>query len=152
MPDPNCVCHLHHSSRQCRILNPLSKVRPGIQPASSWILVRLVNCWATMGTPKKTFLMKHRQMSSRVHLPGKPSRNSPTNRNTSWQHFHRACAQLQLCIFDLGYWSLIYSPLPSPRLWSFSRKAGVYMTLPKSPAQWLPYGKCSVKGHESIYH
>ena len=24
---PSCICHLHHSSWQCRILNPLSKVR-----------------------------------------------------------------------------------------------------------------------------
>ena len=31
---------LHHSSRQCQILNPL---RPGIKPTSSWILVRFVN-------------------------------------------------------------------------------------------------------------
>ena len=29
-------------------------VRPGIEPASSWILVRLVNCWATKGTPDHT--------------------------------------------------------------------------------------------------
>ena len=27
MPDPSCVCNLHHSSRQHRILNPLSEVR-----------------------------------------------------------------------------------------------------------------------------
>ena len=25
--DLSCVCHLHHSSRQCGILNPLSKAR-----------------------------------------------------------------------------------------------------------------------------
>ena len=27
MPDPSCFCDLHHSSWQCRILNPLSEVR-----------------------------------------------------------------------------------------------------------------------------
>ena len=27
MPDLNCVCDLHHSSRQGQILNPLSKAR-----------------------------------------------------------------------------------------------------------------------------
>ena len=27
MPDPSRVCHLHHSSWQCRILNPLRKAR-----------------------------------------------------------------------------------------------------------------------------
>ena len=26
-PDPSCVCDRHHSSRQRRILNPLSKAR-----------------------------------------------------------------------------------------------------------------------------
>ena len=25
--DLSCICNLHHSSRQCRILNPLSKAR-----------------------------------------------------------------------------------------------------------------------------
>ena len=43
MSDLNCICALHYSSRQCRILNPL---RPGIEPASMlvrsilWMLVR----------------------------------------------------------------------------------------------------------------
>ena len=27
MPEPSCVCDLHHGSRQSRILNPLSKTR-----------------------------------------------------------------------------------------------------------------------------
>ena len=40
MPDPSHVCHLHHSSQQHRILNPLSE--PGIKPASLWILIGLV--------------------------------------------------------------------------------------------------------------
>ena len=29
--------------------------RPGIEPASSWMLVGLVNCWAMMGTPPRVF-------------------------------------------------------------------------------------------------
>ena len=36
-----CVCDLHHSSRQCHILNPLSEA--WIEPMSSWILVRLIS-------------------------------------------------------------------------------------------------------------
>ena len=40
---PSCICNLHHSSRQHWILNPLSWARPGIEPASSWILVRLIS-------------------------------------------------------------------------------------------------------------
>ena len=43
-PDPSHVCDLHNSSWQCQIL------RPGIEPDSSCILVKFVNCWATMGT------------------------------------------------------------------------------------------------------
>ena len=48
-PDPNCVCDLHHSSRQYRILTYW--VRPGIEPLSSWILVRFFKYWAITGTP-----------------------------------------------------------------------------------------------------
>ena len=37
--DPSCVCDLHHSSRQCWILNPLSKARDWIQVLmdTSWV-------------------------------------------------------------------------------------------------------------------
>ena len=31
MPDPNLICDLLHSSRQCRILNPLREARDGTQ-------------------------------------------------------------------------------------------------------------------------
>ena len=43
-------CHSHSNT------GPLTHwVRPGIEPASSWILVRFVNCWATKGTPRVYF-------------------------------------------------------------------------------------------------
>ena len=38
--DPNCICHLHHSSWQCWILNPLSKSRD--QTLVLWILVGFI--------------------------------------------------------------------------------------------------------------
>ena len=41
MQDPSHICDLHHSSRQCRILNPLNK-SSGIEPTSSWMVVRFV--------------------------------------------------------------------------------------------------------------
>ena len=41
MWDLSQVCNLHHSL---------------IEPASSWILVRCINCWAMKGTPKFGFL------------------------------------------------------------------------------------------------
>ena len=40
-PDPSCVCDLHHSSWQHLIPDPL--IEPGIEPASSWILVEFVS-------------------------------------------------------------------------------------------------------------
>ena len=49
MPDLSHICDLPHSSQQCQILNPLSVARA--PPASSWILVGFLTCWATMGTP-----------------------------------------------------------------------------------------------------
>ena len=39
-PDLSCICNLHHSSRQHRILN---WARPGIEPATSWLLVGFVS-------------------------------------------------------------------------------------------------------------
>ena len=41
MPDPSCICDLHHTSRQHWILNPLSEAKD--RTLSSWILVRSVS-------------------------------------------------------------------------------------------------------------
>ena len=40
MPDPSCVCDLHHSSWECQILDPLSEARDWT--ATSWFLVGFV--------------------------------------------------------------------------------------------------------------
>ena len=42
MWDPSCVCDLHHSSWQHRILHPLSG-KPGIESESSWMLIGFVS-------------------------------------------------------------------------------------------------------------
>ena len=52
-PDLSYVCDLHHSSQQCRILNPLSEAR-------DWTHILLDTsqvcyCWATMGTTPNFF-------------------------------------------------------------------------------------------------
>ena len=39
--DPGCICDLHHSSWQCRSLTHWA--RPGIEPVSSWLLVRFTS-------------------------------------------------------------------------------------------------------------
>ena len=41
----------HHNAESCWV----HWVRPGIEPASSWILVGFVICWATTGTPRLHF-------------------------------------------------------------------------------------------------
>ena len=46
--DPSCVCALHHSSRQCQILNPLREARDQTHVLMDMSLVRY--CWATTGT------------------------------------------------------------------------------------------------------
>ena len=54
------VDSLHHShsnmgSEPCLWLTPQFTARPGIEPASSWILVGFFNHWTTMGTPLLIF-------------------------------------------------------------------------------------------------
>lgn len=46
---PSCICDLHHSSWQCSILNPQSKIRDwtGILMDASWVCYY----WAMTGTP-----------------------------------------------------------------------------------------------------
>ena len=54
IPDLGYICDLHCSSRQHMILNPL--IETGVDQASSWILAEFLNCWATMGIPKRLCL------------------------------------------------------------------------------------------------
>ena len=51
MPDLSCVCDVCLSLLQCQIFDP------GIEPASSWILIGFLTHWATMGTPKENLLI-----------------------------------------------------------------------------------------------
>ena len=51
------IYDLYHSSGQYQILKPLSKARDQIHKStSSWILVRIITHWATMGTPFSVLL------------------------------------------------------------------------------------------------
>ena len=47
MPDLSCVCDLHHSSQQRRILSPVSKVRI---KHSDLVLSQICFCCAMMGS------------------------------------------------------------------------------------------------------
>ena len=45
-------CRMSHVLQPSNARSLTHWARPGIEPASSWMLVRFVNCWATTGTPK----------------------------------------------------------------------------------------------------
>ena len=48
MQDPSHICDLHHSSRQCRILNPLSEARD--QTGNLVVTSRILFCCTTVET------------------------------------------------------------------------------------------------------
>ena len=57
MPDLSCICDLHHSSRQCQILNLMSEAREG--PTTSWFPVGFVSAvarWELLVTCFRTSL------------------------------------------------------------------------------------------------
>ena len=62
-PDLNHICDLHHSSWQCQILSPLSKVRDW--PCVLLGISRVHYCWATVGTPRLIFLMLIKRQCAR---------------------------------------------------------------------------------------
>ena len=57
MQDPSRICHLHHSSQECRIPNPLAKTRDWtcILMDTSWIHF----CCSTMGTPDGSYFSSY---------------------------------------------------------------------------------------------
>ena len=61
MPDPSRICNLHHSSRPCQILNPLSEARD--QTRILMDTSRIHFYCATMGTP--SFVLFFNFMSAR---------------------------------------------------------------------------------------
>ena len=57
MLGPSCICYLHHSSGQWKILNSLSGARDQIHVLV--VISPVCYDWATMGTPKYALLMIH---------------------------------------------------------------------------------------------
>ena len=49
IPDPSCICNLHHRSQQRWILNPLSEARDRTYVLMDTKQIRF--CWAATGTP-----------------------------------------------------------------------------------------------------
>lgn len=78
---------------------------------------------------KNTILIKHVQMSSRVHLPGKPSRTSALRGDLSPSHFRRPCASvLHLCC-RMPVTHLFISPSPDCDILQGRQESS--MTLPQ---------------------
>ena len=64
MPDPTCVCDLHHSSWHHQILNPLSEGRDGT--CNLMVTSQIHFSCSTTGTPKKylrSYFMKYKIIS-----------------------------------------------------------------------------------------
>ena len=64
MPDPSCMCDLHHSSQQCRILRPLREARD--QTCNLMVPSRICFHCAMMGTPQDSSV--HQGIPSTLHI------------------------------------------------------------------------------------
>ena len=67
MQDPSHICDLHHSSRQCWILNPLSEARD--QTCSLMVPSQICFCSTTMGTPTCAVFWDEGAMPVPVEVP-----------------------------------------------------------------------------------
>ena len=54
IPDPSCICNLHHSLQQCQILNPLSEARDQIHNLTD--TTGFLTCWVMTATPYAAIL------------------------------------------------------------------------------------------------
>ena len=82
--DPSHIYDLHHS---CGNMGSLTHwVRPGIKPASSWILAWFLTHWTTRGTPH-LYLKKNQTRFTAWHSPTftSPLWGFSTNRVDSWE-------------------------------------------------------------------
>ena len=85
--DPSCICNLHHSSRQHRILNPLSKARGRTQilMVPSWIHF----CCTTKGTPNYCycFFRTTPKAYGSSQARGQIQASAASLHHSSWQHW-----------------------------------------------------------------
>ena len=66
MQDLSCVFDLHHSSQQCRILNPLNEARDRTHILMDTSEIRFP--WAMTGTPWFSFLIKIPTTMVSIHM------------------------------------------------------------------------------------
>ena len=64
MPPPQwCRIQVACAAYTTALSNAGSLIRPGIEPASSWMLVGFINHWAMMGTPSFLFFYSYYSMN-----------------------------------------------------------------------------------------
>lgn len=81
-PDPSCVCDLHHSSRQCQILNPLREARDRTLVLMDASQIHF--CCTMTGSPARTYLCTHvlSHTQAQTH-PSSEARVLPLKHRTS---------------------------------------------------------------------
>ena len=84
-------------------------VRPGIEPATSWFLVRFVNYWATMGTPRWAFYM--------VGVWSPTWMLQPHQCRWASRRGKRECPGNSKCQESTGTEATIIQHMPLPRIW-----------------------------------
>ena len=108
--DPSHVCDLHHSSWQCRILNPLSKARNWtcVLMDTSWVCF----CWAMTGTLLLLFLTFKTKPNKRSQV----QMHIPINMNSRFLYFSRNLKQTPAtyrnCLYTQGSHCVVKCPLP----------------------------------------
>ena len=87
MPDPSCICDLHHSSWQHQILNPLSDAWD--QTRNLMFPSRICFCCATMGTPVSDYCYSDlpQQLDPDNHKDASRERELTVPQGSSFHHW-----------------------------------------------------------------
>ena len=108
--DPSCVCDLHHSSRQCWTLNPLSEASN--RSCNLMVTSQICFCCATMGTPPFFF-------KCCIIFPYVPHCVYPLPVNGQWGCFH---FWLLWIMFNQHWYTSIYSSFSFQFFWMYILK------------------------------
>lgn len=118
--DLSYICNICCSLRQRQIVKPLSKSRD-----RTWILVRFLTHWATIGTPQSmTLLLQQlkelRQKIVAARRLGRSNWRVISSKvsliRSSWNSQHKVTQQRKFVFQELGLPSTQATPPPSPQL------------------------------------
>ena len=96
MPDPSCICSLHHNSQQCRILWPTEQ---GMEPEYSWIPLGFFTAEPQQELPYKYFLVEVLTQLNKLFPPSLLSSlvtNTITTTTVASPHHHHASPSTNL--------------------------------------------------------